>query len=170
MRSQDFVPGRALRRRGLPLATPRSPRRRPPNLKPHGGYAIRRVIHGSRCSFAVHSPHRSGEASQRYPASLETTPKAVMPSRNSSMRISGTTQLRAGYFHKSERHYYVTPRVRARNNMKLAQKIKIALDETRILVLGAQILLGFQLRGAFQELYSQLPAAARYLNGLALLL
>jgi hypothetical protein len=86
------------------------------------------------------------------------------------MRISGTTQLRAGYFHKSERHYYVTPRVRARNNMKLAQKIKIALDETRILVLGAQILLGFQLRGAFQELYSELPASARYLNGLALLL
>ena len=54
--------------------------------------------------------------------------------------------------------------------MKIAQKLKIALDETRILVLGAQILLGFQLRGAFQELYSQLPAAARYLNGLALLL
>src|SRR5262245_6661692 len=54
--------------------------------------------------------------------------------------------------------------------MKIAQKLKIALDETRILVLGAQILLGFQLRGAFQELYSQLPAPARYLNGLALLL
>ena len=54
--------------------------------------------------------------------------------------------------------------------MKIAQKLKIALDETRILVLGAQILLGFQLRGAFQELYSQLPAPSRYLNGLALLL
>jgi Family of unknown function (DUF6328) len=54
--------------------------------------------------------------------------------------------------------------------MKVAQRLKVALDETRILVLGAQILLGFQLRGAFQELYSQLPAPARYLNGLALLL
>jgi hypothetical protein len=32
--------------------------------------------------------------------------------------------------------------------MKVAQKLKIALDETRIVVLGAQILLGFQLRGS----------------------
>jgi hypothetical protein len=34
--------------------------------------------------------------------------------------------------------------------MKLAQKIKIALDETRMLVLGVQILLGFQFRGVFR--------------------
>jgi hypothetical protein len=54
--------------------------------------------------------------------------------------------------------------------MKLAQKVKIALDETRMLVLGAQILIGFQFRGVFQDLYSELPAPSRYLNGLALLL
>jgi hypothetical protein len=42
--------------------------------------------------------------------------------------------------------------------MKIAQKVKIALDETRMLVLGAQILLGFQFRGVFQDLYSELPA------------
>jgi uncharacterized protein DUF6328 len=54
--------------------------------------------------------------------------------------------------------------------MKLAQKIKIALDETRMLVLGVQILLGFQFRGVFQDLYSQLPVSSRYLNAVALLL
>lgn len=42
--------------------------------------------------------------------------------------------------------------------MTIAKKLKIALDETRMLVLGAQILLGFQFRGVFQELYDQLPA------------
>jgi hypothetical protein len=54
--------------------------------------------------------------------------------------------------------------------MKIAQKLKIALDETRMLVLGAQILIGFQFRGVFQDLYSELPASSRYLNGVALLL
>jgi Family of unknown function (DUF6328) len=54
--------------------------------------------------------------------------------------------------------------------MKIAQKVKLALDETRMLVLGAQILIGFQFRGVFQDLYSELPAPSRYLNGLALLL
>ena len=52
--------------------------------------------------------------------------------------------------------------------MDLSKKVKIALDETRILILGAQILLGFQLRGAFSDAYKQLPAHARYLDGLAL--
>jgi len=87
-----------------------------------------------------------------------------------SVAPAGTTPVRAGYFHRSDGILCVMPRVRARNDMKVAQKLKIALDETRIVVLGAQILLGFQLRGAFQELYSQLPEPARYLNGLALLL
>jgi Family of unknown function (DUF6328) len=54
--------------------------------------------------------------------------------------------------------------------MKLPDKAKTALDETRILVLGAQILLGFQFRGVFSEGYDQLPAHSRYLNGLALAL
>ena len=38
------------------------------------------------------------------------------------------------------------------------------IDETRMLVLGAQILIGFQFRGVFQDLYSQLPATSRYLR------
>ena len=52
--------------------------------------------------------------------------------------------------------------------MELSKKVKIALDETRILILGVQILLGFQLRGVFSDGYEQLPTYLRYLDGLAL--
>lgn len=52
--------------------------------------------------------------------------------------------------------------------MPLGKKIKIALDETRMLILGAQILLGFQFRGAFQDEFESLPAHSRYLDALAL--
>jgi hypothetical protein len=52
--------------------------------------------------------------------------------------------------------------------MELKDKIKTALDETRMLILGGQILLGFQLRGVFQTGYEHLPSPARVANGLAL--
>jgi hypothetical protein len=52
--------------------------------------------------------------------------------------------------------------------MKLSEKIKIALDETRILILGAQILLGFGFRGVFSERFDELPEYARYADGVGL--
>jgi hypothetical protein len=45
---------------------------------------------------------------------------------------------------------------------------KIALDETRILILGSQILLGFGFRGVFGDAFETLSASARYLDGAAL--
>ena len=54
--------------------------------------------------------------------------------------------------------------------MDIAKQVKTALDETRILILGAQILLGFQFRVAFQDAFDSLPALARHLDGVALLL
>src|SRR6185437_12501929 len=54
--------------------------------------------------------------------------------------------------------------------MELSKKLKTALDETRILILGAQILIGFQFRGVFQDGFDRLPAHARHLHGVALLL
>src|SRR5438105_7819229 len=54
--------------------------------------------------------------------------------------------------------------------MNISPKVKIALDETRILVLGVQILVGFQFRSVFETLYDQTPSWSRYLVGLALLL
>jgi hypothetical protein len=57
-----------------------------------------------------------------------------------------------------------------RRGMELGDKIKVALDETRILVLGVQILLGFACRSVFEEEYAKLPATSRLLDGAALLL
>src|SRR5437899_8800780 len=52
--------------------------------------------------------------------------------------------------------------------MGLSQKVKTALDETRMLMLGAHILLGFQLRSAFSEGFDQYPPRTRYLDALGL--
>lgn len=43
-------------------------------------------------------------------------------------------------------------------------KVKTALDETRLLILGAQVLFGFQLQSVFQDAFSGLSAAARNLD------
>jgi uncharacterized protein DUF6328 len=51
-----------------------------------------------------------------------------------------------------------------------AEKVKLALDESRILVLGAQVLLGFQLRSVFQERFDDLPGHAKTLDAVSLLL
>lgn len=48
--------------------------------------------------------------------------------------------------------------------MSLAKKIKTALDETRLLILGAQVLFGFQLNGAFQEGFADLPDSTKLMT------
>ncbi|TMJ30648.1 MAG: hypothetical protein E6G88_07220 [Alphaproteobacteria bacterium] len=52
----------------------------------------------------------------------------------------------------------------------LQKKLKTALNETRLLVLGGQILLGFQFQGVFQESFGELSSLARGLDAVALLL
>jgi Family of unknown function (DUF6328) len=42
--------------------------------------------------------------------------------------------------------------------MSLQRKLKNALDETRLLILGAQVLFGFQFNGIFQDTFRELPA------------
>lgn len=49
-------------------------------------------------------------------------------------------------------------------------KLKTALDETRLLILGAQILLGFQLNGVFQDGFDNLRMSSRILVVLAFVL
>ena len=44
------------------------------------------------------------------------------------------------------------------------RRIKTALDETRLLILGAQILFGFHLNGAFQKGFAELSASSRALH------
>jgi hypothetical protein len=54
--------------------------------------------------------------------------------------------------------------------MEAAQILKIALDETRMLILGAQVLLGFQMRSVFQDAFEVIPAASKISDAFALLL
>jgi len=44
---------------------------------------------------------------------------------------------------------------------KLKDKIQNALDEGRMLVLGSQVLLGFQFRSAFEPGFEKLPASSQ---------
>lgn len=55
---------------------------------------------------------------------------------------------------------------------QLKDKIQNALDEGRMLVLGSQVLLGFQYRSAFETGFEKLPVASQYLKlvGLGLML
>lgn len=55
---------------------------------------------------------------------------------------------------------------------KLKDKIQNALDEGRMLVLGSQVLLGFQFRSVFEPGYEKLPLTSQYLKmcGLGLML
>jgi hypothetical protein len=48
--------------------------------------------------------------------------------------------------------------------MSLSKKVKTALDETRLLILGAQVLFGFQLQGVFQEAFTDLSPTTRLLT------
>src|SRR6185295_564617 len=43
----------------------------------------------------------------------------------------------------------------------LERKLKTALDESRLLILGAQVLLGFQFQSFFQERFIELPSESR---------
>ena len=54
--------------------------------------------------------------------------------------------------------------------MSLSRKVKTALDENHLLLLGAQVLFGFQFQATFQESFAGLPSYARFLNSLALIL
>ena len=56
--------------------------------------------------------------------------------------------------------------------LKLKDKIKVVLDEGRMLILGAQVLLGFQYRSVFEAGFDKLPASSQLLKlmGLCLML
>jgi hypothetical protein len=55
---------------------------------------------------------------------------------------------------------------------ELRTKVKLALDESRILVLGSTVLMGFQFRSFFEPRFSELPRYAQFLKfaGLTLML
>ena len=47
---------------------------------------------------------------------------------------------------------------------KISDKIKTALDESRILILGMQIFLGFQYRAVFETGFEALPRVSQYIK------
>lgn len=51
--------------------------------------------------------------------------------------------------------------------MKVEEKLKLAPNETRLLILGAEICAGFQLEGAFQDAFDTLPRFAQVLDAAA---
>ena len=54
--------------------------------------------------------------------------------------------------------------------MQLERKLKTALDESRLLILGAQVLFGFQFQSVFQEGFRHVGATAKSVQGAGLLL
>jgi Family of unknown function (DUF6328) len=56
--------------------------------------------------------------------------------------------------------------------MAVAERLKTALDESRLLIMGVQVLFGFQFEAVFQDLFAGVPATSRYVHcaGLVLLL
>jgi hypothetical protein len=51
----------------------------------------------------------------------------------------------------------------------LRKKLKTALNETRLLIIGGQILLGFQFEGVFQDRFKELSTTSHILDAVALL-
>src|SRR5882757_10018224 len=56
--------------------------------------------------------------------------------------------------------------------MAIDSRLKTALDESRLLILGAQVLFGFQFEAVFQELFPEISAPGRIVHcaGLVMLL
>jgi hypothetical protein len=54
--------------------------------------------------------------------------------------------------------------------MDVESRLKTALDESRLLILGAQVLFGFQFEAVFQERFPHVSDAARHMHGAGLVL
>ena len=53
--------------------------------------------------------------------------------------------------------------------MELAEKLKMALDEARLLILGAQVVFGCQFQMVFQERFQDAPRDSQAVQGIGLL-
>src|SRR6187200_2255873 len=53
---------------------------------------------------------------------------------------------------------------------ELDAKLKTALDESRLLILGAQVLFGFAFQAVFQELFAEIDTAGRIMQIVAVCL
>jgi hypothetical protein len=61
-------------------------------------------------------------------------------------------------------------KVRCGMKEALDSRLKTALDESRLVILGAQILLGFQFQAVFQERFNEVSGDSKLIHGVGLLL
>ena len=54
--------------------------------------------------------------------------------------------------------------------MNVESRLKTALDKSRLLILGAQVLFGFQFEAVFQERFPYISDTARHMHGAGLVL
>jgi hypothetical protein len=54
--------------------------------------------------------------------------------------------------------------------MNVESRLNTALDESRLLILGAQVLFGFQFEAVFQERFPDVSETARHMHGAGLVL
>src|SRR5213075_752017 len=66
----------------------------------------------------------------------------------------------------------VGTRYRAKGSfvVQIEGKLKTALDESRLLILGAQVLFGFQFEAVFQERFPYISDTARHMHGAGLVM
>jgi len=50
------------------------------------------------------------------------------------------------------------------------RKLKLALDESRLLIVGTKVLFGFQFHAIFQEMFASIPDVSRWIHGSGLVL
>src|SRR5260370_36012025 len=55
-------------------------------------------------------------------------------------------------------------RAKSSPQMEIEGRLKTALDESRLLILGAQVLFGFQFEAVCQKVVSQIPASSRVID------
>src|ERR1043166_3779747 len=91
----------------------------------------------------------------------------IMTRNNLRTPFSAKAAPVAADWHENRR---ITVEFFQRKMTELKDKIKIALDESRMLVLGTQILLGFQFRSAFEPAFDQLPKSSQHLKLIGLMI
>src|SRR5258708_13012860 len=72
--------------------------------------------------------------------------------------------LAAGNPRRQSAFTFVSQNRRRRMAEELDRKVRTALNETRLLILGVQVLLGFEFQSFFQEGFEDLPAGSKLLS------
>src|SRR3989442_7250250 len=104
---------------------------------------------------------------------MARSPLPATRRRRRCRSAAGNANPISGSFSKDDaalRSFYFQSPAPGIGSMELSKKVKTALDETRMLILEAQILLRFEFVAAFSDGFDQLSGHSRHLEELALTL